>query len=202
MGTRVKLTYNPVTKAVTLADGKKDMMTPRLSEFLRGDMDGWLEYRTISYRMWSGLLPELMQELNDDGLEITFSGSAEDYGRVRQAFERQSESLGEYGFSPGLWTLAFERNDALDEAMRRLKSAALSVQDFALPNEELQRRYCGMLAGMEEERHDEESVRQAILSWQELFEDAVRADGNEGRRGVWEEAIDALRHIDDRGGMT
>lgn len=106
----VELSYNPYFQETGLKiDGKKyDNPGSRIGEFVLGKaMDNWLDKKVASYQRWDGFLPELMEYLNDDELEIIFAGDRDDFDRVKDGLSKQHGTIREKGFEPERYTLAF-----------------------------------------------------------------------------------------------
>ena len=47
---QITLTYNPYTQTAFLTHAGADLSTPRLRDYLQGDMAKWLHYSVSSYR--------------------------------------------------------------------------------------------------------------------------------------------------------
>ena len=98
----VVLSYNPYSRRTSLnIDGteRKDS-SRRIDTFITGkDIDIWLSPYVHSYRRWNGFVSELMDELNDDELTITFRGTSGDYQRVISAISEQKKIAESNGYS-------------------------------------------------------------------------------------------------------
>ena len=70
-------------------------------------IEKWLPRRIVSYQRWDGILPELMEYLNDDELMIRFCGTESDYRRVKKELKEQERTAEENGFGAGLYRLSF-----------------------------------------------------------------------------------------------
>lgn len=106
----VELSYNPYFQETGLKiDGEKyENPDSRIGEFVLGkSIDNWLDRKVVSYQRWDGFLPELMEYLNDDELEIIFSGTKDDFGRVKDRLSEQHGTIQEKGFEPEKYKLAF-----------------------------------------------------------------------------------------------
>lgn len=107
---KVELSYNPYFQETGLKiNGEKyGNHASRIGEFVLGNpIDEWLDWKVVSYRKWDGILPELMEYLNDDELEIVFSGTRDDFERVKSQLPKQHGALREKGFETEKYTLAF-----------------------------------------------------------------------------------------------
>lgn len=111
---KIWIQYNPFSqKTVLLIDDKAQSPEGgRLQEYvLRNPMDRWLPPGRTSYQRWDGLLPELMDMLNEDALELHFAGTQEDAQRLRQELPRQHRAVEDRGFDPKQYTLCVEKWD-------------------------------------------------------------------------------------------
>ena len=107
---KIDMIYNPYTEKAGLTidgswhyggDGRpKDSLVGK-------SIEKWLPRRTVSYQRWDGILPELMEYLNDDELLIRFCGTEPDYRRVEKELKKQERTVKENGFDAGLYRLSF-----------------------------------------------------------------------------------------------
>ncbi|MBT9778596.1 hypothetical protein GPL15_19035 [Clostridium sp. MCC353] len=100
---KVDIYYNPYLYRTTLLiDGSVlNQEENRLCEFMEGKpLEAWLDYQVVSYQLWEGGILELMKELNDDELDITFWGLLTDYEHFAEAAKRQQDAVREYGYNP------------------------------------------------------------------------------------------------------
>lgn len=105
---QIKIYYNPFLRSTRLVVDNVEHRdhTKRMDDYITGKpMSSWLDAYSQSYYRWEGILPELMEELNDDDLEITFFGSAEDYLRVAQVMQSQRYTVEALGFDTTRWEL-------------------------------------------------------------------------------------------------
>jgi len=105
---KIELYYNPFLEQAKLKiDGESyEPQGGRLGEFLIGKpMESWLEKRVISYQRWDGILPELIEFLNDDELQIQFYGIESDYDHFSEYIKRQNRDIELKGFESDLYTL-------------------------------------------------------------------------------------------------
>lgn len=131
----VELSYNPYFQETRMKiDGKKyENQTSRIGEFLVGKpMDNWLEWKVVSYQKWDGILPELMEYLNDDELEIIFSGIKDDFTRFKSQLQKQHGTIREKGFETGQYTVAFCESRKPEEIKKNLQSFIENRKRFAL----------------------------------------------------------------------
>lgn len=105
---QIELYYNPFLEQARMKiDGESyESQDGRLGEFLIGKpIESWLEKRVISYQRWDGILPELIEFLNDDELQIQFYGSESDYEHFSEYIKRQNRDIELKGFESDLYTL-------------------------------------------------------------------------------------------------
>lgn len=108
---KVDIYYNPYLYRTTLLiDGNVlKQEENRLCEFMEGKpLESWLDYQVISYQIWEGAVLELMKELNDDELDITFWGIEEDYERFMEAVNQQQDSVRDNGFNAGACRIGYQ----------------------------------------------------------------------------------------------
>lgn len=108
---KVDIYYNPYLCRTTLTiDGNVlKQEENRLCEFMEGKpLEAWLDYHVISYQLWEGAVLELMKELNDDELDITFWGLPEDYQRFIEAAEEQKDVVRSSGFDPDSYKTKYQ----------------------------------------------------------------------------------------------
>ena len=100
---KIDIIYNPYTeKAGLTIDGNWHYGGDgRLNEFFVGkSIEQWLPRRIVSYQRWDGILPELMEYLNDDELQIRFCGTESDYRRVEKELKKQERTAEEMDLTP------------------------------------------------------------------------------------------------------
>ena len=126
---KITISYNPYRKWTSLnIDGiERKSSNRRIDSFITGqEIDSWLNPYVRSYRRWSGFLVELMEELNDDELALTFCGTKTDYEIVRAAAEQQAKFADEKGYSPEKWNLdykeKYDKDVIVDNLMRMIGS--------------------------------------------------------------------------------
>lgn len=96
MSCSVTLCYNAYSQAATLTCDtcNLDREGSKIKKALIGHpMSDWLDARTKGYLQWNGFLPELVTELNDVDITLTFEGTNEDYARFAEAVRRQAVAL-------------------------------------------------------------------------------------------------------------
>lgn len=105
---KIDIRYNPfIQETAITVDGEK--ITAIENRFpscvFRKPMESWLSARTDSYKHWDGFLPELMEYLNEDVLEICFEGTAEDYQCFLTELPRQHRRAEDKGFDASQYKL-------------------------------------------------------------------------------------------------
>lgn len=102
----VEIYFNPYSESTRLIiDGEERIGgETRLEEFIVGQpLDKWLSPYVFSYQRWNGLLPELMEDLNDDDLNLTFFTLPEYVSKLSEEFDKQTSLIEEKGYSSDLW---------------------------------------------------------------------------------------------------
>ena len=103
---KVEIYFNPYSESTRLIiDGEERTGgETRLEEFIVGQpLDKWLSPYVFSYQRWNGLLPELMEDLNDDDLNITFFTLPEYVSKLSEEFDKQTPLIEEKGYASDLW---------------------------------------------------------------------------------------------------
>lgn len=132
---KIELSYNPYFQETGLKiDGKKyENPTSRIGGFVLGKpIESWLDRKVISYQKWDGILPEMMEYLNDDELEIIFSGTKDDFNRLKGRLPKQHGAVRERGFETGQYTLAFRENRKSEEIKKNTQSFIENRKRFVL----------------------------------------------------------------------
>lgn len=119
----ILIRYNPFSqKTALLIDGMAQVAEGgRFQGYvLNHPMDRWLSPGVNSYQRWDGFLPELMETLNEDELEIQFEGTRQDGLRFRQELQWQHRAVEDRGYDAEVyvlkiqeWDLSHIRNDLL-----------------------------------------------------------------------------------------
>lgn len=103
---KIQIYFNPYLESTRLIiDGKVRLNCgSRLDDFIVGQpLDKWLAPYGFSYQRWHGLLPELMEELNDDDLSLEFFSLPEYFSMLAEEFDKQTSLIEERGYSSDLW---------------------------------------------------------------------------------------------------
>lgn len=103
---KIQIYFNPYSESTRLIiDGEERLNGgSRLDEFIVSQpLDKWLTPYVFSYQKWHGLLPELMEDLNDDDLHLEFFSLPEYFSRLAEEFDKQTSLIEERGYSSDLW---------------------------------------------------------------------------------------------------
>lgn len=134
----VKIYYNPYLESTRLIiDGEERTHgVSRLEEFIVGQpLDKWLSPYVFSYQKWNGFLPELMDDLNDDEVHITFFSLPQYVPRLAEEFDKQTSLIEEKGYSSDLWRCDCEEF-FLPKDVRNAFKKFLELNKRFAPNEE------------------------------------------------------------------
>lgn len=102
----VKIYFNPYLERTRLIiDGEEKIGgQSRLEEFITNQpLDKWLAPYVFSYQKWDGLLPELMEDLNDDEVHIQFFTLPKYFPIMAEEFDKQTSLIEEKGYSSDFW---------------------------------------------------------------------------------------------------
>lgn len=102
----VNLSYNPYLQTAKLYVDEQPWKKggDRLGSFVVDHpMEMWLSPYVRGYLHWNGFLPELMSELNEDVIALTFTGIAADYTRFQNALETQCGLVERSGYNASQW---------------------------------------------------------------------------------------------------
>lgn len=103
--TSADLYYNPYLQSASLYVAGKPRITGRLGAFIDcKPMNEWLEPYSRGYRRWEGFLPELVADLNEDSIDIKFTGLPEDYETFHAALLSQNIRVQRLGYKPSSWS--------------------------------------------------------------------------------------------------
>lgn len=125
---KISLFYNPYLKSTRLiVNGVEHGFSGhKLDEFIVGqDLTSWLSPYSISYRKWNGVLPELIEQLNDDEISLSIYTSQEMFEPIKQEIEIQSFMIEESGYDSSGWEL--KMIDYYDE-QTLIKNLAMFIQ--------------------------------------------------------------------------
>lgn len=119
--TSIRIVYDPFRNKTRIAcDGREiTSLDNKINSYVlsEGFYNVLLPFRK-RYSVWNGLLPELINEVNDDELSITFEGRQEDFEKLEKAFEECRDMVENIGYSNS-WTLycekGFENENIIDE---------------------------------------------------------------------------------------
>ncbi len=187
----VELTYNPYFGETGLKiDGKKyENEASRIGEFVLGKpMDEWLDWKVVSYRRWDGILPEMMEYLNDDELEIIFSGTRDDFDRVKDQLPKQDGMVREKGFDPGKYTLLFRESRKPEEIKKNVHNFIENrIRFVPMQKNMMELEYiCREL--QEAERCTVDSLRGIARRLSEVIDEIIRGCTDEKYMESWKNA--------------
>lgn len=138
----VHIYYNPYSESTRLVvDGaERRSSAGRVDDYIIGKpISNWLAAYSESYYHWSGILPELMENLNDDELDLTFHGSREHCKMLEEALQTQRTCVEELGFEFGHWKLvhredysACDFTKSLSKFVKRFKPNAPDQESLML----------------------------------------------------------------------
>lgn len=131
---KIQIFFNPYTQSTRLIiDGQERFNCgSRLDEFIVGQpLDKWLAPYVFSYQKWNGLLPELMDELNDDDLNLEFFSLPEYFSRLGEEFNKQTSLIEERGYSSDLWHYLCEEAFLPEEIRGAFKIFVAEKKHFA-----------------------------------------------------------------------
>lgn len=137
--TTVKLIFNPFDKKSRLFYENNEItaMENKVYAFLQsGDFCEVLLPFNKRYVIWRGLLPELMNEVNDSELHIIFEGRESDFIRLEQAFDKCRPMIESMGYE-NQWHLSFIKNFEAEDILDKLIQAAESIRDMCETRAEL-----------------------------------------------------------------
>ena len=197
MQMQVKVIYNPFTQAAMLGiDGADNRhSSSKIYQFVeRQPMDSWLDARTSSYQHWNGFLVELVTELNEDDICLSFYGTQEDNRVFVEGINQQSVFLEEIGFSAKQITFSYTEKYTVNVVLQEMKRLR-EKWNVPVPTQELilRRDY---LDGLLETTTDIEDVYRLVVEYVKLISDILHtvnleADRKFARamRNEWEKLI-------------
>lgn len=199
---KVELSYNPYTQKTSLwVDGEAYAhRDSRILEFVTGrPMEQWLSDYSVSYKHWDGFLPELTEELNDDGLDLVFRGIKEDYDTFSAGIKQTYEDVRMRGFEPDHCCLSWKSKYAPEDMLylfrrfAREKRGMLTTQMEILRMESL----CDRLE--QADFMDIGDVRKIRNSLAALLQDAAESSQTEKLQNYWNGAAKQFARICEEG---
>lgn len=201
---KVQIYYNPYLRytRLTVDNIEHCGSAKRMDDYMIGKpISTWLTAYSESYYRWNGILPELMEELNDDELEIIFHGFREDYLKVEQAMMSQISAVEELGFTSTHWSLthqdAYSAQDLKNALYMFISRFKLEVPDqqSLLTFEEAERKMCKMeiptAEGLMEIFH---MLHKAIVTVIEYYQ-GQQFRNYSSRINYWKDADKRLSHV-------
>ena len=201
---KVQIYYNPYLKHTRLVvDGIEHCgSAKRIDDYIIGKpISTWLTDYSESYYRWNGILPELMEELNDDELEILFYGFREDYLQVEQAMMSQISAVEELGFASAHWSLnhrdAYSTQDlknALSAFITRFKLEVPDQQSLLI-FEEAERKIRKMEAPTVEGLLEISNMLHKALAAVIAYYQGQQFRNYSSRINYWKDAEKRLSHV-------
>lgn len=105
---KVNIYYNPYLDTTRLiVDGVEHKSSgKRFDKFIVGQpIECWLSPYVYSYRRWSGILAELIEELNDDEIDLSFYTLPEFFQIIEDELKKQETMVEEKGYESCNWIL-------------------------------------------------------------------------------------------------
>ena len=131
---KVEIYFNPYSESTRLIIDDEERLggETRLEEFIVGQpLDKWLSPYVFSYQKWNGLLPELMEDLNDDDLHLTFFTLPEYVSKLAEEFDKQTPLIEEKGYSSDLWRCLCEEAFRPEEVRGKFLNFVAAKKRFA-----------------------------------------------------------------------
>lgn len=106
---KIEIHFNPYNQETHMwINGRQMDAMGHWGEILNSkEMDEWLNPSVKSYKKWAGFLPELIEYLNDDELEISFYGQEKDYRIFEKALLEQKHMVESYGYESDKYEIQF-----------------------------------------------------------------------------------------------
>ena len=123
---KVSIYYTPyLDSAKLMVDGvERKAKGKRIDAFVVGQpLKSWLSPYVYSYRRWDGILAELIEDLNDDEIELSFYSLPEYFSMVQEELQKQSTAIEEKGYDSSVWTfkgVAYYLPEIYVKILRRL----------------------------------------------------------------------------------
>ena len=174
---KIRIFFNPYTQSTRLIiDGQERCDSDsRLDEFIVGQpLDKWLAPYVFSYQNWNGLLPELMDALNDDELNLEFFSLPEYFSRLGEEFNKQTSLIEERGYSSDLWRCLCEEVFLPEDIRAAFKNFVTEKKRFAPDQLSLQLFDCIEYALSEPESASVKKLREIYGTIQEAVRHSKR----------------------------
>lgn len=137
--TNIRLIHNPFTRETTIYCEKKKITAEenKIYSFLNtNDFNDCLLPFNKKYAIWQGLLPELMLEVNDDELHITFEGREVDFQSLENAFKQCGTIVTNLGYENN-WRLFYIPNFNAEYLAAALNNLAGTLREICESRAEL-----------------------------------------------------------------
>ncbi len=207
---KVQIHYNPYVKYTRLIVDNIEHRgsAKRVDDYIIGKpISIWLAAYSESYYRWDGILPELMEELNDEELEIEFHGFYEHYLELEQAILTQISTVEELGFESNHWSLSHKDaysprdiKDALSEFISRFK-LEIPDQQSLLIFEQAEKKTSEMVIPTVEELVDISNMLHKALATTIEYYKVQQFRNYSLRINYWKDADKRLSHILEGGAL-
>ena len=202
----VQLSYNPYLCETDLfvEEQRWEKSFGRLGTFVVGQaIESWLPSYRKGYRRWNGFLPELMSELNEDAINLTFLGVPEDFFLFQSKLDEQRGILADIGYSDSYYKVCFQEvflPENVGKVLLRFAQATAS----RVPSQHASFLLDLVLEQLGEKRPlTVEVVRESVLNMRKAFADAIAYCGNaaHSKAAQWRKNDADLTAILKRGGI-
>lgn len=201
---KIQIFFNPYMQSTRLfIDGQERLNCgSRLDEFIVGQpIDKWLAPYVFSYQKWNGLLPELMEELNDDDLYVEFFSLPEYFSSLGEEFDKQTSLIEERGYSSELWECVCEEAFLPEEIRNDLKTFVRQKKRFA-PDQFSLQLFDGIEYALSDNAVSVDKLRELYGTIQEAVQHSITTCRNLRRPSkniyMWEETENELLDIFDK----
>lgn len=176
--TNIRLVYNPFTKEIHIYNERREITASenKIYTFLNSNSfyDCLLPLNK-RYVIWEGLLPELLEEVNDEELHIVFEGRKADYQLLEEAFQQLKPAIENAGYE-NKWQLTYVRNFEAVDIVEQYVKVARSLRELCECRRELN-EVDNLIAGIREDNLSESStqikavISDHILKWEQSTND-------------------------------
>lgn len=208
----VKIIYNPYSECTRLLidDIERKGNDNRFEAAIVGKpMKSWVSPYFESYRRWEGILPELMDELNDDELDIYFYGISGQFDFLKNELQKQALLVEEKGYSSSAWSIQMKQRYRPERVQESVLRFVQGKKVYAPDQHSLIAFEC-----IEESMKDNHSmgireladIRREILRAVRIAADYCRNKRPERNMDVkvrfWENAVKELEYAYEGGGKS
>ncbi len=201
---KIQIFFNPYMQSTRLFIDEQERLNcgSRLDEFIVGQpIDKWLAPYVFSYQKWNGLLPELMEELNDDDLYVEFFSLPEYFSSLGEEFDKQTSLIEERGYSSELWECICYEAFLPEEIRNDLKTFVRQKKRFA-PDQFSLQLFDGIEYALSDNAVSVDKLRELYGTIQEAVQHSITTCRNLRRPSkniyMWEETEKELLDIFDK----